>query len=353
MTLTIVSTENRHCIYDNSKLVAFIPYNSVHNQSVIRDSSDIFTEKDLYFSELYEGEIMCFFYYNDKWFIANKYSVDAYNLDYRDSQVKITYGQALEEAVKSTYHKYSSLSELLSHKDKDFTYYFILSNPYDTYNVTYYTKFGLSLIRGIRNDFTTDTDDNFIYPVVNFKANNSFELQDKLCNSPNIYGIITYSNKTKTFISVIHSDVLHKIYVRGNVHPNVKNRYYEVRMDSYNRDVLYDIYTPKQDYTSLFDEIENNIYELALYLYRSYILRFVTKEELVRLPKEEYAILTYCHEWYITNRKNGVNNKVTVDFIINILNNKEPSILCKMVTDFKNRKFENKTHKRIIPKSNK
>ena len=106
--------------------------------------------------------------------------------------------------------------------------------------------------------------------------------------------------------------------------PSIKFRYLQVRMNKKDVDMLYHLYP---EFVSSFDEYENILYDIALSIYKSYVDRFIKKQHVI-VPKDEYSVIKECHAWHLSNR---VENRISVDKIIRVMNNKNPSSLNHMI----------------------
>ena len=103
-------------------------------------------------------------------------------------------------------------------------------------------------------------------------------------------------------------------------------------------DMLYHLY-PKWE--SKFDEIENNIYDIAKSIYNSYVQRFI-KKRFVTVPTEEFNVIRTCHSWHEEDRS---NNRISMDKVIDVLNQQNPTSINRMVRRFRNEKTTQKNSK--------
>ena len=145
---------------------------------------------------------------------------------------------------------------------------------------------------------------------------------------------IGYSAEVNQFIVLLDEYISLNIAIRGE--GPVFKRYFEVRMNKEYRRGLYKMFSNDPKTTHTFDEFENTIYDFAVYLYRSYITRFV-KRENIRLKSNEYIFLDACHKEYKLKRDAGEREKITVDKVIDKLNNLAPDNLYYLVNDFHTR----------------
>lgn len=146
--------------------------------------------------------------------------------------------------------------------------------------------------------------------------------------------------------------ILHKEYqelfrARGN-EPSIKYRYLQIRMSCHMVDMLYHLYPSM---ASVFDEYENTLYGIAKLIYRSYVQRHI-KGKWSTLPNEEYRVDKECHTWHEEDRK---VNRVTVERVIEILNNQSATNLNKMIRRFhadKEKQQETQTTNQTRARSN-
>ena len=79
-----------------------------------------------------------------------------------------------------------------------------------------------------------------------------------------------------------------------------------------------------------FDEYENNIFDIGRNIYKSYVDRFI-KKQYVTVPREEFTVIRECHSWHLDDR---TNNRISLDKIINVLNQQSPTHLNHMIKRF-------------------
>ena len=84
-------------------------------------------------------------------------------------------------------------------------------------------------------------------------------------------------------------------------------------------------------FTTIFEDYEKLIHKIARKIYRVYIDRYV-QMKYITLPKEEYIILRKCNEWFMKQK----DKRVTIQQILNIIDNENPYYLYKMIQRIKN-----------------
>jgi hypothetical protein len=144
-----------------------------------------------------------------------------------------------------------------------------------------------------------------------------------------LQGVIVFAPDNKQY-KVLHKDYQDLFRARGN-EPSIKYRYLQVRMNGHMVDMLYHLYP---DMVKTFDEYENTIYAIAKLIYRSYVQRFI-KKKWVTVAGEEFNVIRECHAWHEEDRK---QNRISLDKVIEKLNEQTPTNLNKMIRRFHNEK---------------
>lgn len=144
-----------------------------------------------------------------------------------------------------------------------------------------------------------------------------------------IQGVIVFAPDNKQY-KVLHRDYLDLFRARGN-EPSIKFRYLQVRMNNRMVDMLYHLY-PEMSET--FEQHENTLYAIAKIIYRSYVQRHI-KGKWSTLPNQEYKVDRECHSWHEQDRKNNI---VTLEKVVEILNQQNPTSLNAMIRRFTNEK---------------
>jgi hypothetical protein len=148
-----------------------------------------------------------------------------------------------------------------------------------------------------------------------------FESQGIIAFGPNNRQIKIYNPQYSLFYSA-----------RGN-EPSVKFRYLQVRMDHNLTDMLYYLYPNN---VKDFDDYENNLFQVAKNITKAYVFRYIKKKH-VKMPREEYSVMKESHTWHLSNRE---QNKVNIEKIISIMNQRPPTSLNKMLKNLKDKSGE-------------
>ncbi len=106
-------------------------------------------------------------------------------------------------------------------------------------------------------------------------------------------------------------------------------------------DMLFHLY-PEMAHT--FDDIENNIYELAKNIYNAYVQRFI-KKRFVTVPTEEFAIVRECHSWHEEDR---IMNRINLNKVIEVFNKQTPTSINRMLRRYKMEKEQQSSNKETI-----
>lgn len=299
--------------------------------------SDEMVSKSLIYDS-HEGALLRAFYFMDKWFLSTHRKLDAFKSKWASTE---TYGEIFEKALieelkvnqelSSNFSDFTNLtSKFLSTLDKRYQYMFLVRNTEENRIVNYppptYTVYHVGTF--IDGRVSMGIDCGIRKPTL-YKFNNLNDVCSYVHENVNVkytQGFIVFT-PYNTQIKIVNKEYQEMVYVRG-FEPSIKFRYLQIRMDKYIREKLYLLY-PNMENT--FDEIENTIYDVALYLYRSYVTRFI-KREHITLPKFEYKLMEICHSWHMEDR---ANNKVSVNKMIDVLNNQSPSNLNHMIRRFK------------------
>lgn len=83
--------------------------------------------------------------------------------------------------------------------------------------------------------------------------------------------------------------------------------------------------------TSIFDDYENCLYNIAQSIYKSYVQRFIKHNQVV-VPREEFQVIRECHSWHLSDRN---TNRISLEKIITVLNKQPPTNLNHMIRRFK------------------
>jgi hypothetical protein len=322
---------------DNIVLKAFpytLEYNDTQNIEINNTINNI---NEWVFFESHEGALVRMFYFNGQWFLSTHRKLNAFKSKWASKE---SFGEIFIKALSSEENNNTNFKNLLTGTgpilnrfqntlDTNKQYMFLILNNKDNrivcsppenptvYHVGTFVNGELKLDEnvGLTNPkkLSFDTVENLISYVntVSYK-----ELQ----------GIIAFGADNKQ-VKIVNKDYQDLFFARGN-EPSIKFRYLQIRMNRRFVNMLYYLYP---DMYNTFDEYENIIYNIAKNIYTAYIQRFI-KKRYVTVPKEEFAIIRDCHSWYMSNRD---ENRVSLEKIINVLNEQTPTNLNHMIRRFK------------------
>ena len=177
-----------------------------------------------------------------------------------------------------------------------------------------------------------DIDVDIPYPK-RYQINEINDLGDAIYNTnySSSQGLIAFGPNNRQ-IKLYNPEYSDLYSARGN-EPSVKFRYLQVRMDSRLTDMLYHLYPNNH---KDFDEYENNLYSVAKNIYKAYVFRYI-KRKHVKMPKEEYTVMKNCHTWHTSDRG---NNKVNIEKVIEVMNERTPSNLNRMLKNLRDKSGE-------------
>lgn len=143
-----------------------------------------------------------------------------------------------------------------------------------------------------------------------------FQNQGIVCFGPN-------NNQIK----ILHKNYLNLTKIRGN-EPSIKFRYLQVRSNKILADSLIELYP---EYKLILEEYEKIILNIADFIHKAYIKRFINKNYIV-VPQEEYQVMKACHSWHLSNKQ---KNKISLEKVILFLNEQSPTNINHMIQHYK------------------
>ena len=307
-----------------------------HAEKIIENIGSILDKCSFYDS--YEGSLIRMFYYGEKWYITTNRKLDANKSKWSSKEsFGFFFKQSLEIEIQANEKLISRLSEdtsidlvdrFQSTLDINKQYMFLLlnneqnrivCNPHVKSNIFHVGTF-------IDGNLSMDEDIGISYP----RKHNFTNLSDifNYVNSVNIQkiqGIIIFA-PNNTQYKIFNKEYYDLYKARGN-EPSIKFRYLQIRMDKRYNNMLHYLYP---NYSQIFDDFENSIYEIAKIIHKAYLDRFI-KNIYVIVPKEEYAVIKECHTWHLKDR---TQNKINLIKVITILNTQNPTYINKMIRRF-------------------
>jgi hypothetical protein len=339
----------RGIVFHKDQLVmkAF-PYTDEYNHTETECLTKMLSNfSDWSFYTAYEGALIRLFYFSGKWFLSTHRKLNAFRSKWssRDSFGTL-FKRALENEISVNVNFREKMGDDIGWEnildrfqtllDKSKQYMFLLRNTRDNRIVCSPPNKGENLlfhVGTINNGGELSLTDNIgiSYPEKqNFTEVKSVLDKVETLDYNLFQGIMCFGANGRQ-IKIVHKEYQDYFRARGN-EPSVKFRYLQVRTDKKLRSTLYHLYP---EMTNVFDEIENIIYDIARYIYRAYVQRFI-KKNYVTVPKEEYLVINEAHGWHIANR---ANNKVTLEVIIVLLNKQNSTHLNHMIRRFKTENY--------------
>ena len=336
----------RGVVYNEENIVmnAFpytIEYNDEEKEIINEKLGNIFNE--CVFFDSYEGSLIRMFNFNGKWFISTHRKLDAFNSRWSSSE---SFGLIFTKTLITEYNKNSNFREFIgevkpeesileifkSLLNPSYQYMFLVLNTSENrivclapdnptlYHVGTFIEGCLKFDENVGIPYTdrkvfTSIDDviDFVRMDVNIQY-----LQGVICFAPNN---IQYKIINKTYQDLFK--------IRGN-EPSLKFRYLQIRMNKEHNKSLYDLYPEK---VNRFDECENSIYDLSVKIYSLYVKKYIKKENLQQISKDEFNIISECHAWY---KNNNYKSSVFLNKVIEIINTKQPHILNHLIKNNRN-----------------
>ena len=298
-----------------------------------------------------EGTLIRVFFYK-KWYISTHRKLDAFRSKWssKDSFGQIfvngllnLYTQDAQESFKNRFGdtvitETNILEQFLDTLDKNDQYVFLLGCTPDNRIVCSSNEdkilFHVGTYTNNQQEFNLD-DDIGLKKATELFFSGYDQMIDYIKNSPfeeNQGVIIFHGDNFKKQMKLLNKEYKLLYQARGN-EPSIKFRYLQVRGDKKQVDALYYLY-PK--FADIFDDYEYTISQIARKINNAYISRFIKKKHVV-VPKEEYTVMRSCHEWHLQDRE---RNRISLQKVIEILNNQNASQLNKMIRNHKNSEKE-------------
>ena len=289
--------------------------------------------------ESHEGAVIRVFNHKDVWYTSTHRKLDADKSKWASRE---SFGQIFRDALSNLQGLVDGdqmddgdiLTRFHSTLDKDKQYMFLICNNNGNRIVCKApekpTVFHVGTF--IDGKLCMDIDINVPYPR-KYTINNINDLGDAIYSTDynTSQGIIAFGPNNRQ-IKLYNPTYSELFSVRGN-EPSIKFRYLQVRMDPRMVDMLYHLYPEN---AKDFDEYENNLYAVAKNINKAYVYRFI-KRKHVKMPKDEYGVMKVCHEWHTSDRS---VNKVNITKIIDVMNERTPSNLNRMLKNLRDKSGE-------------
>lgn len=283
------------------------------------------------FFEAHEGALVRMFYFNDKWYVSTHRKLDAYRSKWSSPY---SFGQMFKKGIEHDLNK--TMPEFESILLKDHVYLFLIRNDKFTRIVCH----------------PPNPDQPYIYHIGSICAgklwlNNSIGLAKPTTLSFNnleqlveyvntidpykLQGVIGINQTNSSTIKIVNTTYNKLFKVRGN-EPSKKFRYLQVRMD---RELVQHLYQLYPEMATIFDDYESVIKKISAVIFTGYVNKFMKGNRTV-VPKDEFRIMSMCHEWHKLDRH---NNRVTQERVINVLNKQTPVFLNHIIKRYNSEKL--------------
>ena len=330
----------RGVIFKGSTLIlkAF-PFTTEYNHTETKNIKEVFVNlRDWTFFESHEGSLVRVFYFENKWYISTHRKLDAFRSKWASRE---SFGQYFKNALLSEEEnnnifknslptgKDDILERFQDTLDKTKQYMFLIRNSNENrivcsppsrptiYHVGTFINGELNLKENINIPFpkslTFDNVDDILFYL------------DKVYYK-DTQGVIGFDISNNRQVKVVHKDYQTLFNARGN-EPSIKFRYLQVRQTKV-QDMLFHLYPEMAD---IFDDYENSLYNISNNIYKAYVDRFI-KKLYVTVDKEEFNVIKECHSWHLSDR---TSNRVSLNKIVDVLNQQSPTSLNRMIHRFK------------------
>lgn len=297
--------------------------------------------ENCYAYDAYEGTLIRMFNFNGKWYISTHRKLDAFRSKWASRQ---SFGDLFVEALEVELQNNEQLCNAVprgeepllerfqSILDPNCQYMFLVSPCKENrivclppsrptiYHVGTFMEGKLYMDKDIYISRPTKHNFSTVEDLIGYVGKIDINKQQ---------GVIVFTEDNKQY-KIVHADYKELFDARGN-EPSIKYRYLQVRMDDRLVKMLCYLYP---EMVESFEEYENVLYDVAKLIYNSYVERHIKKQWSV-LPNEEYKVDCICNAWHVEDRK---NNRVSLNKVIEVLNEQSPTSLNKMIRRFRDEK---------------
>ena len=321
---------------DQTLVMKAFPYTLEYNNSETDKINDFIPDvNQCNIYESHEGALIRMFYFNNKWYVSTHRKLNAFKSKWASRE---SFGSSFKKALESEVEHNEKFKERLNDGDNILErfeeildvkkqYMFLIRNNKDNRIVCDPPNRAILYHVGtfVDGKLLMTEDLNIPYPKkLEFTSTTDLiDYVDKI-SYKDIQGLICFTPKGE--LKIINKDYQDLFKARGN-EPSIKFRYLQVRMNNRYTNMLYHLYPHM---STIFDEYENTLYDIARNIYKAYIQRFI-KKRYVTVPREEFTVIRECHSWHLSNR---TENRISLEQIIKILNQQSPTHLNHMIRRF-------------------
>lgn len=316
-----------------------IEFSHSDEKQIIEQIQPIF--KDSIIFDAHEGTLIRMFYFDGKWYTTTHRKLNAFRSRWASKEsFGTSFKRALEAEVENNKILRDSIPEdgdgllerFQSTLDITKKYMFLIRHNEENRIVcappTRPTLYHVGTF--VNDNLVMSENINIPYPTKHTFLNiHDLIKHVSKVDIRNIQGVIIFAPNNCQY-KIINMNYLDLSNARGN-EPSIKYRYLQVRMQKPMVDMLYHLYP---EMIKTFELYENTIYSIAKNIYTSYVQRFI-KKKWVTVAGEEFNVIRACHSWHENDRK---VNRITIEKVIEILNEQSPTNINKMIRHFHNEK---------------
>lgn len=330
-----------------------VEYAHTDDKQIETNIQSVFSKCTFY--DAHEGALIRMFNFSGKWFTSTHRKLNAFRSKWAS---KDSFGTAFKRALEVELENNSALRKAIPEGDEGLLerfqstldptkqYMFLVRHNADNRIVCAAPEQPKLFHVGtfVEGDLVMTEDINVPYPTKHtFVSMDGLVDHVKKTDIRDIQGVIVFAPDNKQY-KILHQDYQDLFRARGN-EPSIKFRYLQVRMTTRMVDMLYHLYP---NMVKKFDEYEDTLYDIAKSVYRSYVQRFI-KKKWVTAPQEEFAVMRECHKWHEQDRK---VNRMSIDKVIDIMNQQTPTNLNKMIRHFHSEKERHQDTQDTVTNSN-
>lgn len=321
-----------------------VEYGCSETQKIENNIKPLFDQTIFYDS--YEGSLIRLFYYNDQWYTSTHRKLNAFRSKWASKEsFGTTFKKALEYQSENNINfknslpnddNLSILEKFQTILDKNKQYMFLVCHNTENRIVSLAPEVPTVYHVGtfVDGELVMTENCNIPYPQKhNFKSLEEIYKYVSNIDIRKMQGIICFAPNNKQY-KIIHDEYLELFRARGN-EPSIRFRYLQMRLNTKVTNMLYHLYP---NMVETFDQIENNIFEIARQIYTAYVQRFI-KKRFVTVPTEDFAVIRECHKWHEEDR---IKNRINLEKVISALNKQSPTSINKML---RRQKLENENKK--------
>lgn len=318
-----------------------LEYSSFDKDNINKNISPVFNECSFY--DAYEGALIRMFHHADKWYISTHRKLNAFRSKWASRE---SFGTCFKRALEAEIETNEELRCVIPDSDDGLLerfqktlnpekqYMFLVRHTEENRIVSFAPEKPKLYHVGTFSDGVLTMDENVKIP---YPKKHTFDKLEDLVSYVDsvdireLQGVICFA-PDNTQYKVLNPKYQELFKARGN-EPSIKFRYLQVRMNRRHVNMLFELY-PKWE--STFDEIENNLYDVAKNIYTSYVQRFI-KKKFVTVPVEEFIVIKQCHTWHESDR---ACNRISLEKVIEVMNNQTPTSLNRMLRRLKNERTD-------------